>query len=69
MFSSTYTRPDQHFFPYPVPVSHLQVSLHLLVGDPEEGLTGPRVAEAARAHMNVVQTGHSVHLTGTEELL
>lgn len=47
--------------------SYLQVSPHLLIGDPEEGLTGPSVAEAASAHMNVVQTGHSVHLRAKED--
>lgn len=46
--------------------SYLQVFLHLLTGDPQEGLTGPSVAEAACAHMNVVQTRHSVYLR-TEE--
>lgn len=49
-------------------VSDLQVFPHLLIGDPEEGLTGPSVAEAACAHMNVVQAGHSVHLRVKEDV-
>lgn len=47
-------------------ISHLQVPLHPLIGDPEEGLTCPRVAEATRAHVNIVQVGHSVDLWVTK---
>lgn len=46
---------------------YLQVFPHLLIGDPQEGLTGPGVAEAACAHMNVVQTRHSVYLRTEED--
>lgn len=42
--------------------SYLQVFLHLFIGDPQEVLTGAGVAEAAGAHMNVVQTCHPVYL-------
>ncbi|TNN44556.1 hypothetical protein EYF80_045230 [Liparis tanakae] len=48
--------------------SRLQVSPHLLIGDPQEGLTGARVAEAAGAHMDIVQRGHPVHLRRNQEL-
>lgn len=50
------------FFFYYLLDSYMQVFPHLLTGDPQEGLTGPGVAEAACAHMNVVQTRHSVYL-------
>lgn len=54
--------------PHPV-ISYLQVSLHLLIRDSQEGLTSSGVTEAAGSHMNVVKTRHPVHLSGEEETL
>lgn len=56
MFYSNYTQPLQsltYSISYSL-TSHLQVSPHLLIGDPKEGLTGPSVAKAACAHVNIV---------------
>lgn len=44
------------------PDTHLKVLLDHLVADPQVPLTGPRVAEAARAHVDVEKTGHLLHL-------
>jgi len=65
MFYSTYTHTLTFFL---LLDSHLQVSPYLLIANPEEGLTGPGVAEATCSHMDIVQTGHSVHLRATEQL-
>lgn len=46
---------------------YLHIPPHLLIGYPQEGLAGTRVAETTCAEMNVVQTGHSVYLRAKEE--
>jgi hypothetical protein len=42
--------------------SHLEIVFHLLIGDIQEVLAGPGVAEASRAQMYVVKTGQFIHL-------